>query len=105
MGLRAESRGVRGSLEQGVAGPRACYLSTMKTLKIKARDGKVYEVSAAPPGGAHEVRLDGANMGSFVLLPEETKVTTKNKGMTEILLVDIADRFVAAGGAPMGIAK
>jgi len=77
----------------------------MKTLKIKARDGKVYDVSAAPPGGAHEVSLGGANLGSFVLLPEETKLNVKSKAMTEILLVDIADRFVAAGGAPMGIAK
>ena len=76
----------------------------MKTLKIKARDGKVYDVGAAPPGGAHEVSLDGATMGSFVLLPEETKLHVKSKAMTEILLVDIADRFVAAGGAPMGIA-
>lgn len=77
----------------------------MKTLQIKARDGKVYEVSPAPPGGSHEVTLNGIAMGSFVLLPQETKVRAKNKAMTDILLVDIADRFVAAGGAPMGIAK
>ncbi len=30
--------------------------------------------------------------------------TRDNAAMTEILLVDIADRFVAQGGAPMGIA-
>ncbi len=77
----------------------------MKTLQIKARDGKVYDVTAAPPGGSHEVSLNGASLGSFVLLPDRTNVSVKSKPMTEILLTDIADRFVAAGGAPMGIAK
>lgn len=73
-------------------------------MQVKARDGKVYEVSTAAPGGEHEVRLDGKVVGSFVLLEDETKVNPKARGMTEILLVDIADRFVAKGGAPMGIA-
>lgn len=73
-------------------------------MKVKARDGKTYEVSTAPPGGEHEVRLDGKVVGSFVLLEDETKANPKARGMTEILLVDIADRFVAQGGAPMGIA-
>jgi len=73
-------------------------------MKVKARDGKVYDVSTAPPGGSHEVALNGAVVGSFVLLETETKVTVKGKPATEALLVDIADRFVAQGGAPMGIA-
>jgi hypothetical protein len=79
-------------------------MSTKSPIKIKARDGKTYEVDTAPPGGSHEVRLDGAVVGSFVLEPEETKVTVTNKKVTETLLVDIADRFVAKGGGPMGIA-
>ncbi len=53
--------------------------------KVKARDGKFYEVSTAPPGGAHEVKQDGSVVGSFVLLPKETKVTVKSKAVTEIL--------------------
>jgi hypothetical protein len=73
-------------------------------MKIKARDGKTYDVDTAPPGGSHEVRLDGKAVGAFVLEPEETRVTVKSKLVTEALLVDIADRFVAKGGAPMGIA-
>jgi hypothetical protein len=73
-------------------------------MKVKARDGKVYEVDTAPPGGEHVVRIDGDAIGSFVLEPDETRVTVKDKRATEILLVDIADRFVAQGGAPMGIA-
>jgi hypothetical protein len=73
-------------------------------MRIKARDGKTYEVSTAPPGGSHEVRLDGAVMGAFVLEPTETVVTVKSKAANEALLVDIADRFVSAGGGPMGIA-
>ena len=72
-------------------------------MKVKARDGKTYEVQSAPPGGSHEVQLDGAVVGSFVLLPTETRVHVKTKAVTEILLVDIADRFVAQGGAPMGM--
>ena len=72
-------------------------------MKIKARDGKTYDVDTAPPGGSHQVRLDGALVGAFILEPEETKVTVHDKKATEALLVDIADRFVAKGGGPMGI--
>lgn len=73
-------------------------------MKVKARDGKVYEVSTAAPGGTHEVRRDdGTLVGTFVLEPNETVVAVKDKRVTEILLVDIADRFVAQGGSPMGI--
>jgi hypothetical protein len=73
-------------------------------MKIKARDGKTYDVDTAPPGGSHEVRLNGTVVGAFVLEPDETVVTVKSKLATEALLVDIADRFVAKGGGPMGIA-
>ena len=73
-------------------------------MKIKARDGKTYDVSTAPVGGTHEVHLDGTLVGTFVLEPEETKVTPNGKRATEALLVDIADRFVDKGGGPMGIA-
>jgi hypothetical protein len=72
-------------------------------MKIKARDGKSYDVTSAPPGGTHEVSLDGVVVGTFVLLPTETRVKVKDKKANEMLLVDIADRFVAEGGAPMGI--
>ena len=73
-------------------------------MKIKARDGRTYDVSEAAPGGRHEVRLDGKVVGAFVLLEDETKVEPKAAPATDVVLVDIADRFVAAGGAPMGIA-
>jgi hypothetical protein len=73
-------------------------------MKVKARDGKVYDVSTAPPGGTHEVSLGGAVVGAFVLEETETRVTVKSKQVTETLLVDIADRFVSQGGGPMGIA-
>ena len=75
----------------------------MSSMKVKARDGKTYDVSTAPPGGTHNVTLGGALVGTFVLLPRETKVSVKSKSVTETLLVDIADRFVAQGGAPMGM--
>ena len=73
-------------------------------MKVKARDGKVYEVSTAPPGGTHDVHQGSVLVGTFVLEPDETVVTVKSKDATEKLLVDIADRFVAQGGGPMGIA-
>ena len=73
-------------------------------MKIKARDGKVYEVGTAAPGGRHDVRLEGAVVGTFVLEETETVVEVKDARANEALLVDIADRFVAQGGAPMGIA-
>jgi hypothetical protein len=73
-------------------------------MKIKARDGKVYEVGSAAPGGRHDVRLEGAVVGTFLLEETETVVEVKDARATEALLVDIADRFVAQGGAPMGIA-
>lgn len=73
-------------------------------MKVKARNGKTYEVTTAPPGGEHEVYFEKTLMGTFKLLPAETKVSVRSNEMTEILLVDIADRFVAQGGAPMGIA-
>lgn len=73
-------------------------------MNVKARDGKVYEVSGAPPGGKHEVRLGGVVVGTFILEPTETVVDVKSKQANEALLVDIADRFVSKGGSPMGIA-
>jgi hypothetical protein len=73
-------------------------------MKIKARDGKTYEVGTAAPGAKHEVHLDGALVGTFILEPEETVVDVKSKAANEALLVDIADRFVSKGGGPMGIA-
>jgi hypothetical protein len=73
-------------------------------MRIEARDGRTYDVSAAAPGGRHEVRFEGKLVGSFVLLPDETRVEVVAKPATESLLVDVADRFVAKGGGPMGVA-
>ncbi len=73
-------------------------------MKVKARNGKVYDVASAPPAGSHAVHLDGTLVGSFVLLDQETRVTVKSTLVNEALLVDIADRFVDMGGGPMGIA-
>ncbi len=72
-------------------------------MKVKARDGKVYEVTSAPPGGRHEVLLGNEVIGSFILEETETKVEAESKKTSDALLVDIADRFVAQGGAPMGM--
>jgi hypothetical protein len=73
-------------------------------MQVKGRDGQIYEVSAAPPGGAHQVHRGGVLVGHIVLLDDETRVEVKHPSASERLLVDLADRFVAQGGAPMGIA-
>jgi hypothetical protein len=72
-------------------------------MQVKAKDGKTYDVSKAAPGSAHEVRLGDVVIGSFVLLADETRVTVGKPPGSERLLTEIADRFVAQGGAPMGI--
>ena len=72
-------------------------------MQINARDGKLYEVSTAPVGGTHEVTYHGTLVGTFVLKSRETVVHVKSQLVTESTLVDIADRFVDKGGAPMGI--
>jgi hypothetical protein len=73
-------------------------------MRVKARDGKTYDVGPAPPLGSHPVRLGDQVVGSFVITPDETFVTVTNKTLaSETLLVDIADRFVSKGGSPVGI--
>ncbi|HEY4120948.1 MAG TPA: hypothetical protein VGM56_23960 [Byssovorax sp.] len=71
-------------------------------MKVKASDGKTYDVATAAPGKEHAVTLGGADVGAFVLEPNETRVTRAAGGSTKLLL-DIAERFVDQGGAPMGM--
>ena len=73
-------------------------------MKVKASNGKTYDVSTAPPGGEHEVKLGAEVVGAFVLEPEETRITKTTKSANERLVLEIADRFVDQGGSPMGIA-
>jgi hypothetical protein len=70
-------------------------------MKVKVK-GKTYEVSTAPPGGSHQVALDGTGVGSFVIEPREIKLSAK--GISDKLLLEIAEAFIDLGGAPMGIA-
>lgn len=72
-------------------------------MKIRAKDGRTYEVAEAAPGASHKVSHDGAEVGSFVLEAERTRLSVKAKPMTEALLREIADEFVERGGAPMGM--
>ena len=73
-------------------------------MQVKAKNGKTYDVSTAPPGGEHLVKLAGAVVGSFVLDGEATRVTKTTPDADERLLREIADTFVDLGGSPMGIA-
>ncbi|MEZ4298477.1 MAG: hypothetical protein R3B70_26230 [Polyangiaceae bacterium] len=73
-------------------------------MKVRARDGKTYEVTSAPPGGEHEVYFKKPSWAHSPFSPPRQRSVSAATPMTEILLVDIADRFVAQGGAPMGIA-
>ncbi|HVY44380.1 MAG TPA: hypothetical protein VHB21_00820 [Minicystis sp.] len=72
-------------------------------MKIKASNGKTYEVSTAPPGGEHVVKLGSAVVGGFVIEPETTRITKSTADASERLLHEIADKFVDEGGGPVGI--
>jgi hypothetical protein len=73
-------------------------------MKIKASNGKTYDVSSAPPGGEHVVRLGSDVVGGFIIEPETNKITKSTTNAGEKLLNEIADKFVDEGGGPVGIA-
>ena len=70
-------------------------------MKVKVK-GKTYDVSTAPPQGRHQVDLDGKGVGSFIIEPREIKLSPS--GISDKLLLEIAESFIELGGAPMGIA-
>jgi hypothetical protein len=73
-------------------------------MKIKASNGKTYDVSSAPPGGEHVVRLGNDVVGGFIIEPATNKITKTTSNTGEKLLNEIADKFVDEGGGPVGIA-
>jgi len=72
-------------------------------MKIKASNGKTYDVSTAPPGGEHVVKLGADVVGGFIIEPETTRITKNTAQAGDKLLHEIADKFVDEGGAPVGI--
>ena len=56
-------------------------------MKVKARDKKTYDVSTAPPGGEHDVHLDGkltlgeniADLGGLKIAYHALKLAAKKK--------------------------
>ena len=72
-------------------------------MLIKASNGKTYDVSKAPPGGEHVVKLGSEVVGGFIIEPETTKITKSTAAAGEKLLHEIADKFVDAGGGPVGM--
>ena len=73
-------------------------------MKIKASNGKTYDVSTAPPGGEHTVKLGSDTVGAFVIEPDTNRITKSTPAASDKLLNEIADKFVDEGGAPVGIA-
>ncbi len=73
-------------------------------MKIKASNGKTYDVSLAPPGGEHTVKLGSDVVGSFIIEPDVNRITKSTPAAGEKLLNEIADKFVDEGGGPVGIA-
>ena len=71
-------------------------------MKVQVK-GKTYLVSTAAPGGSHQVELDGDKLGSFIIEPREIKLSPAG-AMNDRLLLEIAEKFIDLGGAPMGIA-
>jgi hypothetical protein len=73
-------------------------------MKIKASNGKTYDVTTAPPGGEHVVRLGSDVVGGFIIEPATNRITKTTAGAGDKLLNEIADKFVDEGGGPVGIA-
>jgi hypothetical protein len=73
-------------------------------MRIKASNGKTYDVSTAPPGGEHTVKLGSDVVGAFIIEPDTTRITKSTPAAGDRLLHEIADKFVDEGGGPVGIA-
>lgn len=73
----------------------------LRPMKIKASDGRTYEVKSDGGEASFDVLLGSDIVGGFVLEEEETKITLRGTKTTTKILHEIADEFVDRGGAPM----
>ena len=77
-----------------------------RRMKIKARDGKSYEVRETGSRETFEVYVGSDHVATFVLDDDKTHVTVTAAGQKktkEATIREVADEFVDKGGAPMGI--
>lgn len=75
-------------------------------MKIKARDGKTYEVRQTGSRETFEVHLGSDHVATFVIDEDKTHVTITAAGQKktrEATIREVADEFVDRGGAPMGM--
>ena len=73
-------------------------------MKIKARDGKTYEVKATGNAETFEVWLGADQVASFVIEEDVNRVRLAAAGKgktTEKTIDEVANQFVDKGGAPM----
>lgn len=70
-------------------------------MKIKASDGRTYEVKSDGGHSSFDVLLGSDIVGGFVLEEEDTKVTLRGTRTTSAIVREVADEFVDRGGAPM----
>ena len=77
-------------------------------MKIVPRDGKTYDVkTASAKDDSYDVWLDGELVASFVLEPDDTRVTlhARAAGKTSrAVILEVAQEFVDRGGGAMRIA-
>lgn len=70
-------------------------------MKIKASDGRTYEVRTESGPSSFRVELGHEVVGSIRLDDDETHVALRGTQTTLEVLREIADEFIDRGGAPM----
>jgi hypothetical protein len=95
---------VGGSFDTGEDGSKragsfnAAYTPAMK---IKASDGRTYDVKTEGGPTSFRVELERELVGSIRLDDDDTHVTLRGAKTTVEILREVADEFIDRGGAPM----
>jgi hypothetical protein len=96
--------GADGCFDTGAnGGKRAARFNAAYTsaMKIKASDGRTYEVKQEGDPSSFRVELEREVVGSIRLDDDDTHVTLRGAKTTIDVLREVADEFIDRGGAPM----
>lgn len=102
--LLESSSGRESDFDTGADGSkRAARFNAVYTsaMKIKASDGRTYEVKAEGGPSSFRVELEREVVGSIHLDDDDTRVTLRGAKTTLDVLREVADEFIDRGGAPM----
>lgn len=70
-------------------------------MKIKASDGRTYEVKQEGGPSSFRVELGREVVGAIRLDDDDTRVTLRGTATTLEVLREVAEEFIDRGGAPM----